>query len=192
LESSNHSNNAIIPNNLGGTRLANMKAPEKFSSPLKRTLFAALLLLLGLVHAAWAGGWNLKDDHGTHYTLSGLHGKWVLVNFWAPWCPPCLEEIPDLVAMQQQHRDLQVIGVAVMYGSRKEVTDTVSRLSVSYPIVFGNEDTAGDFGGLDGLPTSFLYTPTGKLVGHHQGILTQSEIEQVIVQKPDAAALFTR
>jgi hypothetical protein len=94
--------------------------------------------------------------------------------------------------VQQQHKDLQVIGVAVMYGSRKEVTDTVSKLSVSYPIVFGNEDTAGDFGGLDGLPTSFLYTPAGKLAGHHQGILTQSEIERVIAQKPDAAALFTR
>jgi thiol-disulfide isomerase/thioredoxin len=169
-----------------------MKATEKFSMPIKGTLFVTFLLLLGLVHAAWAGDWSLKDRDGANYTLSGLHGKWVLVNFWAPWCPPCLEEMPDLVAVQQQHKDLQVIGVAVMYGSRKEVTDTVSKLSVSYPIVFGNEDTAGDFGGLDGLPTSFLYTPAGKLAGHHQGILTQSEIERVIAQKPDAAALFTR
>lgn len=169
-----------------------MKASGKSSPPLGGVLVAALLLLPGLVHAAWAGGWNLKDKDGTDYTLSGLHGKWVLVNFWAPWCPPCLQEMPDLVALQQRHKDLQVIGVAVMYGSRKEVTDTVGKLSVSYPIVFGNEDTAGDFGGLDGLPTSFLYTPTGKLAGHHQGILTQSEIEQAIAQKPDAATLFTR
>lgn len=168
-----------------------MKVPEKFSSPLKGTLFAAFLLVLGLVHAAWAGDWSLTDRDGADYTLSGLHGKWVLVNFWAPWCPPCLQEMPDLVALQQQHKDLQVIGVAVMYESRKEVTDTVSKLSVSYPIVFGNEDTAGDFGGLDGLPASFLYTPSGKLVGHHQGILTRSEIEQAIAQKPGAATLFT-
>jgi thiol-disulfide isomerase/thioredoxin len=169
-----------------------VKVLEKHSSFCKAVLFAALLLSLGLVHTARAGDWNLKDRDGAHYMLSGLHGKWVLVNFWAPWCPPCLQEMPGLVALQQQHKDLQVIGVAVMYGSRKEVTDTVSKLSVSYPIVFGNEDTAGDFGGLDGLPTSFLYTPTGKLVGHHQGILTQSEIERAMAQKPDAAALFTR
>jgi thiol-disulfide isomerase/thioredoxin len=173
-------------------RLANMKAPEKFSSPLKGAFFAALLLLLGLVHAAWAGVWNLKDRDGADYTLSGLHGKWVLVNFWAPWCPPCLQEMPDLVSLQQRHGDLQVIGVAVMYGSRKEVMDTVSKLSVSYPVVFGNEDTAGDFGGLDGMPTSFLYAPTGKLVGRHQGILTKNEVERAIEQKPGAAALFTR
>ncbi len=169
-----------------------MKVPEKFSSPLKGTLLIALLLSLCLVHATWAGDWNLKDKDGADYTLSGLHGKWVLVNFWAPWCPPCLQEMPDLVALQQQHKDLQVIGVAVMYGSRKEVTDIVSKLSVSYPIVFGNEDTAGDFGGLDGLPTSFMYTPSGKLLGLHQGLLTKAEIEQVIEQKPGASSLFIR
>jgi thiol-disulfide isomerase/thioredoxin len=169
-----------------------MKASGRPSSPLAALLFAALLLSFSLVHTARAGGWNFKDKEGTEYTLSGLQGKWVLVNFWAPWCPPCLQEMPDLVALQQRHKDLQVIGVAVMYGSRKEVTDMAGKLSVSYPIVFGNEDTAGDFGGLDGLPTSFLYTPTGKLVGHHQGILTKNEIEQAIAQKPGAATLFTR
>ncbi len=152
----------------------------------------AFLLFLSLAHAAWAGDWNLKDKDGAHYTLSGLQGKWVLVNFWAPWCPSCIQEMSDLVALQQQHKDLQVIGVAVMYGSRKEVMDMVTKQSISYPIVFGNEDTAGDFGGLDGMPTSFLYSPSGKLAGHHQGPLTQKEIEQAIEQKPEAAALFTR
>jgi thiol-disulfide isomerase/thioredoxin len=153
----------------------------------------AFLLVPSLADAAWAGDdWSLKAKDGAQYTLSGLHGKWVLVNFWAPWCPPCLEEMPDLDAMQQQHKDLQVIGVAVMYGSRKEVMDIVNKKSISYPIVFGTEDTAGDFGGLDGMPTSFLYSPSGKLVGHHPGILTKNEVEQVIEQKPDAATLFIR
>lgn len=155
-------------------------------------LLPALLLVFGLAHMARADDWSLKDRNGTQYTLSGLHGKWVLVNFWAPWCPPCLKEIPDLVAVQKQYQDLQVIGVAVMYKTRKKVMDVVNRESISYPIVFGNEDTAGDFGGLDGLPTSFLYTPSGKLVGQHQGILSRSDLEQAMAQKPGAAALFTR
>ena len=169
-----------------------MKALEIFSSFRKVALFSALLLSLGPASVVYAGGWTLKDKDGAHYSLSNLQGKWVLVNFWAPWCPPCLEEMPDLNATQQKHKDLQVIGIAVMYGSRKEVMDVVSKKSISYPIVFGNEDTAGDFGGLDGMPTSFLYSPSGKLVGHHQGILTQNEIEQVIAQKPGAADLFIR
>lgn len=169
-----------------------VKTTGRFFAPLHAAIFAALLLTLGLAQASWAGDWKLKDRDGTPYTLSGLHGKWVLVNFWAPWCPPCLEEMPDLVALQQQHENLQVIGVAVMYGSRQEVLDTINKLSVTYPIVLGNEDTAGDFGGLDGMPTSFLYSPSGELIGHHQGPLTQREIEQVIAQKPEAAALFSR
>jgi len=169
-----------------------MNILEKFSSYLKGALFAALLFSLSLTQAVWAGEWNLKDKDGMHYTLPGLHGKWVLVNFWAPWCPLCIQEIPEFNALQQQHKDLQIIGVAVMYDSRKEVLSKVSKHSISFPTVFGNEDTAGDFGGLDGMPTSFLYSPSGKLVGRHQGPLTQNEIEQVIAQKPDASALFTR
>jgi thiol-disulfide isomerase/thioredoxin len=169
-----------------------MKASDKFSSSPIRVLFVALLLTQSLAHVAWAGDWNLKDKDGAHYTLSDLRGKWVLVNFWATWCTPCLQEMPDLDAIQKQHKDLQVIGVAVMYQNRKEVLDMVAKLSISYPIVFGSEDTAGDFGGLDGMPTSFLYSPTGTLIGHHQGILTQNEIEQAMAQKPDAATLFTR
>ena len=152
----------------------------------------ALLLALSLNHTASAGDWNLKDKDGAHYTLSGLQGKWVLVNFWAPWCPLCIQEIPEFNALQQQHKDLQIIGVAVMYDSRKEVLGKVSKHSISFPTVFGNEDIAGDFGGLDGMPTSFLYSPSGKMVGRHQGPLTQNDIEQVIQQKPEAAALFTR
>lgn len=167
-----------------------MKVLKKFHFPLSGSILAASLLLLGFAHAGWAGDWSLKDRNGTDFTLSGLHGKWVLVNFWAPWCPPCLQEMPDLVALQRQHDNLQVIGVAVMYGSRKEVTDIVSKLSITYPVVFGNEDTAGDFGGLDGLPASFMYTPSGKLLGLHQGLLTKEEVEQVMEQKPGAATLF--
>ncbi len=170
-----------------------MKATGIFSSLPLRSLIAVALISLSLAQTSWAGDdWSFKDKDGAQYTLSALHGKWVLVNFWAPWCPPCLEEMPDLQAIQQQRKDLQVIGVAVMYGSRKEVMDIVNKKSISYPIVFGTEDTAGDFGGLDGMPTSFLYSPSGKLVGHHQGILTKNDVEQAIEQKPGASALFTR
>jgi hypothetical protein len=100
--------------------------------------------------------------------------------------------LPDLATLQQRHKDLQVIGIAVMYKSRKEVLNMVAKESINYPIVLGDEDTAADFGGMAGVPTSFLYAPSGKLVGSHQGPLTLSEMEQAIEQKPEAAALFTR
>ena len=130
-----------------------------------------------------ADDWTLKDKEGVNYSLSALKGRWVLVNFWAPWCPTCIQEIPELVSLQRAHSDLQVIGVAVMYKARREVTDIVQTHSITYPVVFGNEDTAGDFGGIAGLPTGFLYSPTGRLVRRYEGPMTKKEVEKVITQK---------
>lgn len=156
-----------------------------------RTLRGILTLLLLFSLNTRADDWSLKDAAGARHTLSSLHGKWVLVNFWAPWCPPCIQEIPGFIALQSRS-DLQVIGVAVMYKSRREVMDEAKSLAINYPVVLGNEDIAGDFGGVAGLPTSFLYTPSGQLVGKHEGPLTQDEIEQAIEGQAAATALFKR
>jgi len=153
-------------------------------------LFKTLLLLSFLCTQAYAGGWSLKDVEGVKFKLADQKGKWVVVNFWAPWCPPCIEELPELNSLQQQHQDVLVIGVALQYHNKQEVMDTVKKLSVSYPIVMGDEDIAADFGGLAGLPTSLLYSPTGKLIGRHDGPVSQADIEQVMAQKPESATLF--
>lgn len=158
-------------------------------SVLFRTAVLAFLLCSAL--AAQADGWKLKDKDGVSYTLAGQQGKWVLVNFWAPWCPPCLEEMPGFNALQKRHTDLQVIGVAVMYRKKKEVLDVVRQQSLAYPIVMGSESIASDFGEISGLPTSFLYSPAGKLVGRHEGPLTPRDVEQAMARSPQAAGLFS-
>jgi thiol-disulfide isomerase/thioredoxin len=155
-----------------------MSTMKKHTSSTNLIWIIAFMAAWSLAGSAWAGGWSLKDKNGTHFTLSDMKGKWVLVNFWAPWCPPCLREIPNLVALQKTHKELQVIGVAVMYKSRKEVMDVISKKSISYPIVFGNEDTAGDFGGLVGTPTSFLYSPSGELIELINGTIMPGDIER--------------
>ena len=143
----------------------------------------ALLIVFLLESFALADDWSLMDNKRVRYSLSGLHGKWVLVNFWAPWCSPCIHEMPELASMQKQHKDLQVIGVAVMYSTQNEVMDMVKSQSISYPIVLGNEDTPGDFGGIVGLPTSLLYSPTGALVSRYEGPLTKHKVEQAMALK---------
>jgi thiol-disulfide isomerase/thioredoxin len=149
------------------------------------------LFFLSCFTQAMADDWNLKDKDGVRYKLADQKGKWVLVNFWAPWCPSCIAELPELNTLQLRHKDLLVIGVAVMYRNKKEVLDIVKTQSISYPIVIGNEDIASEFGEMQGMPTSFLYSPAGKLIGHHDGPLTQNEIEQALAQKPDTA-IFIR
>ncbi len=145
-----------------------------------KSVLLVLLCSLCLTQAAHAADWNLQDKDGVRYKLSALKGKWVLVNFWAPWCSDCLEEMPDLDAIQKKHKDLQVIGVAVMYRKTQEVTDVLRAHSISYPVVMGNEDIASNFGEMKGMPTSFLYSPTGNLIEIHEGHLTQEKIEQII------------
>jgi len=167
-----------------------MAAPHPNTKPVL-SCAVALALMLCLMQGALAGEWRLKDKDGVSYTLAGQKGKWVLVNFWAPWCPPCLEEMPGFSALQKRHTDLQVIGVAVMYGKKREVLNVVREQSLAYPIVLGDESMAGDFGEVSVLPTSFLYSPNGKLVGHHEGPLTPRDIEQAMARSPEAAGLFT-
>ena len=146
----------------------------------KKLLLAVTLAFLGFAQAAWSGDWDLKDKDGVQYRLSALRGKWVLVNFWAPWCPICIQEMPELVSLQRQHQDILVIGVAVMYKTRQEVIDVIQTQSISYPVIIGNEYIASNFGEMKGMPTSFLYSPSGKLVGRHDGPLTRNEIEQAL------------
>ncbi len=164
---------------------------RNLSAPAAGAALAACAILLA-AHTASADDWKLKDSNGVSHTLAGQKGKWVLVNFWAPWCPPCLEEMPGFSALQEKHRDLQVIGIAVMYRKKREVLDMAKEKKLSYPVVLGNESIASEFGELTGLPVSFLYDPAGKLVGRHDGPLTPQQIEQAMARAPGATALFAR
>lgn len=145
-----------------------------------RRLTALLLLLLVAAPAA-AGGFSFKDMQGQTQRLSDYRGKWVLVNFWATWCPPCLEEIPDLVELHEAHRrtDLVVIGVA-LDSTEKSVREFVSRFAISYPVVVGDYDQAQQVGEVNVLPTSYLYDPRGEMVSYQEGMLTRSSVESYI------------
>ncbi len=150
-----------------------------------RSLRVLLLscLLLASVNVA-AENFAFKDMQGKEQRLSDYKGKWVLVNFWATWCPPCLEEIPDLVDMHNAHKasDLVVIGV-VMSSSLDSVKSFAEQLDISYPIVIGTSKIVAQIGKVEALPTSYLYDPTGKLVSYQAGIVTREAIESYIRSK---------
>lgn len=126
----------------------------------------------------------LKDTAGVKHQLSSYKGKWLLVNYWATWCPPCLEEVPDLVSLydQRKHKDLMVIGVVFDYPSTKEVEQYVDDMLMSYPIVLGDDDTTAQIGTAEVLPTTFIYNPQGELVKIKRGLITKQYIEKMIGQ----------
>jgi thiol-disulfide isomerase/thioredoxin len=141
----------------------------------------SLLLIIGLLAMpAWAESFSIKDMNGKTHSLTDYKGKWVLVNFWATWCPPCLEEIPDLVMLQENRKDLAVIGIAVDYKSRKEIADFAEDNLMSYPVVLGDDPVLSQFGTADVLPTTYIYNPQGKLAKLHRGLITRKTVEKLI------------
>ncbi len=140
-----------------------------------------LLILLFALSASPALAFTLTDSKGKVHRLADYKGKWVLVNFWATWCPPCLEEIPDLVAMHEDRKNnLVVIGVAMDYRDPKQVLQFAETLMVSYPLVLGDYKMAAQIGEVRGLPTTYLYNPAGKRVAHNVGAITRQAVEDYI------------
>ena len=145
-----------------------------------------MLIAVLWVSAAAAEGFTLKDTQGKTHRLEDYKGKWVLVNFWATWCPPCLEEIPDLIKLSETRKDLMVIGIAMDYQDPGYVKEFANNLFVTYPIVLGDSKIAAQIGKIPGLPTTYLYNPNGKMVAQNVGALTREAVERYIDSKTSA------
>ena len=149
---------------------------------IKKSLLLSLLIvvLLSLPTISYAANsFVLKDMAGKKHTLAEYKGKWVIVNYWATWCPPCLEEVPDLVALydSRKNKDLMILGVAFDYQDAQEVTDYVNDMLISYPIVLGDEEVQKQIGFSDVLPTSYIYNPRGELVKTKHGLVTKQYLD---------------
>ncbi len=148
-----------------------------------RALLAIGLLLFAL--GAVAQEFTLEDIQGNKHRLADYRGKWVLVNFWATWCAPCLDEIPELIGLHNAHqdKDLFVIGIAMDSGSRKKVADFAEAHGMNYPVVMGSRKIAAQIGSVDVLPVSYMYNPQGELVSYQAGELTRASVEAYIKNK---------
>jgi thiol-disulfide isomerase/thioredoxin len=149
---------------------------------MKLTL-TSLLTAFGLVVSATAvtatDGFRLQDLDGREHTIRDYRGQWVLVNYWATWCPPCLDELPEL---ERFHADAD--GVAVVLGVNAEdiaesrLRSFVERHQLSFPILPAAAEPRGPelVGPLGGLPTSYLIAPDGELVARQVGRVTADGI----------------
>lgn len=139
-------------------------------------------LLLACPWASYAADFSLEDMQGKMHRLADYRGKWVLVNYWATWCPPCLDEIPELVSLHNAHhdKDLLVIGIAIDSGSSKKVADFAQAHGISYPVVMGNRKVTDQIGVVEVLPVSYLYNPKGEQVSFQAGEVTRASVEALI------------
>lgn len=139
-----------------------------------------ILGFIGLLFSVQVGAFQFKDTEGKIHTLADYQGRWVVVNFWATWCPPCLEEIPDLISLYENRDDVMVIGVAMEFSDPALVMNFVDRMSISYPTVLGNRRIASQLDDISMLPSTYFFDPDGKPTARKLGLVTRESIETFI------------
>jgi len=129
-----------------------------------------------------APAWTLKDVEGKTVQSSDFKGKVVILDFWATWCPPCKKEIPDFIELQKKYgeKGLVIVGVSLDEQGPSVVKPFITQLGISYPIVMGDEKIVQDFGGVEGIPTTFIIDREGKIVGRHVAFTPLETFEKEI------------
>ena len=131
----------------------------------------------------------LETLDGTTVDLAGQDGQLLLINFWATWCAPCREEIPDLKTLHSDLENLTVIGIALDRKGREVVAPFTRKLEINYPIVVDEAGTAeAEFGPIPGLPTTILVTPGGQITKRVVGIFPTEEMRPTLRKMLSGAA----
>lgn len=146
-------------------------------------LLGTCLLLLGGLAVANQQDFTLPDLDGHAHSLSDYRGQWVLVNYWATWCPPCLEELPELEVFHDRAQGRAVVlGVNMESIDRPRLRAFVEQQFLSFPILVASERPNRDqlVGPVDGLPTSYLVAPDGEVVARQVGQVTADAITRFI------------
>jgi peroxiredoxin len=124
----------------------------------------------------------LNDLHGTTWHLHDLRGKVVLVNFWATWCPPCRKEMPDLDALYNKFKDQGFVVLAISDEEAAKVSPFISERKISYPVLLDPGRKVSDAFIVEGIPKSFVYDRTGKMVSQSIDMRTRNQFLEMLAQ----------
>jgi cytochrome c biogenesis protein CcmG, thiol:disulfide interchange protein DsbE len=128
-----------------------------------------------------APGFSLQDLEGQPLDLADYRGKVVLLDFWATWCAPCRDEIPHFVQLQDKYggQGLQVIGISMDDGPQP-VREFYRQFKMNYPVALGTEKVADSYGGVLGLPVTFVIDRNGRMAAKYTGAVEMAVVEQEI------------
>ncbi|MEW7976807.1 MAG: TlpA disulfide reductase family protein [Candidatus Sedimenticola endophacoides] len=122
---------------------------------------------------------SLPTLDGKLVKLSDYRGKWVVVNYWAIWCPPCVAEMPELDAFHREHKDQDavVVGVNLERIGLERLSEFVEMQEVSYPIMHSASSFKIALGRVKVMPTTYIVSPQGELVAREEGMVDKEMLE---------------
>lgn len=143
----------------------------------------ALTLACGLSAAAWAAPVELSVEtlDGKTFSLAEHRGQWIVVNYWATWCGPCIKEMPELDELDRARADVIVLGLAFEDTTPEDLRSFLAKRPVGYPIAAVDVYAPPSaFSVPKGLPTTHLIAPDGSLRESFIGPVTRADLEKMI------------
>ena len=127
---------------------------------------------------------ELTDTKGNVFTEKNTHGKYLVVNFWATWCAPCLKEIPAFVKFYNKNSDhVEILGLDYEPVNLAVINEFIERFNINYPLVLYNNNNDSEyskFGEIFGMPTTLIYSPEGELLQTFMGEITIEDLDKYI------------
>jgi peroxiredoxin len=123
---------------------------------------------------------TLTDLNGKSWTLKGLKGKVVLLNFWATWCPPCRKEMPDLEALSRRFGPQGLVILGIDDEEAEKVKPFIAQQKITYPVLLDPGRKVNTLFGIEGIPKTFVYDRDGKIVAQSIDMRTQKQFLEML------------